>query len=453
MNNCVNQIISKKNVLVVGSGQSGFWASKLAVSKGYNVYLTSTTLIEEKKKNQLLHLGVKIEEGQNSTNYLQLIDFIIKSPGVPNEIEFLQNAKNESITIISEIEFAFHFTDAILIAITGTNGKTTTASLVFHMLKSAGLDVDLVGNIGRSFSEGVLTKKSDYYVLELSSFQLDDIISFKPNVAVLLNITPDHLDRYNNDFTKYIKSKLRITLNQSDKDDFIYFLHDEHIINHLSNIKAHQHSFGTKPNSIQLGAWLDNNKIIINTSKNQFTMTIHNLALQGTHNLYNSMAASIVASRLGIRKEIIKESLSNFKGIEHRLEFVTEISGIKFINDSKATNCNSVYYALESITTPIIWICGGVDKGNDYSILQDLVSNKVRSIIHLGKNSNKIQKSFSHDVEDIINVDNMSDAVNYSYRLASNGDTVLLSPACSSFDLFKDYEERGQVFKSCVLSI
>ena len=443
-----------KIVLVVGSGISGMGAIKLGKHCNYNMRLTTLSSINEVEKNRLNALGGDIEEGRHSINDINWANIIVKSPGVPSNIPLIDLARDSAIPIISEIEFAYRHTKSTIIAITGTNGKTTTSHLIYHILRDNGFDVALVVNIGVSFSEQLVRRPAEFYVVEMSSFQLEDIVDFKPNISVILNIQPDHLDRYDNNFQKYIETKMKIQANQDSADSFIYHGDDLNIAPFLSSIKAKKYSFSNSTNrSNNLGAFLDGDRIIINTILNKFTMTIHNLALQGTHNIYNSMAASIAASNLGIQKEIIKKSLSNFKGVEHRLEFVGKISGVNFINDSKATNCNSVYYALDSITDPIIWICGGVDKGNDYSVLKDLVASKVKTIIILGRDIKDIHINFKNCVNTIVNVDNMDQAVNKSFSLADSGDTVLLSPACASFDLFQNYEERGRVFKNNVLSI
>ena len=446
--------MNKKNVLIVGGGISGVGAAKLANKLNYNIFITSTKKIDKKNRDVLLDLGVQIEEGLQTKKQLKQIDFIIKSPGVPQKIELLNDARKQNIPIISEIEFASYNTDSKIIAVTGTNGKTTTSSMLFHILSEAGFSVDLVGNIGKSFSESIVEKTVENYVVEVSSFQLEDIIQFKPDLSIVLNLTKDHLDRYDNNFQNYIDTKLRIQMNQSESDVFIYFSKDRNITDYLDNIKAQKHPFGDlKPVNTNYGAWIEKDKIIINTQKNNFNMTIHNLALQGTHNIYNSMAASIAATSLGIKDTVIKKSLANFKAVEHRLEFVAKVSGVNFINDSKATNCNAVYYALDSINAPIIWICGGIDKGNNYTPLKKFVADKVKSIIYLGNTPKKIESAFKSFVEDIIVVNTMKDAVRSSYLNADSGDTVLLSPACASFDLFSNYEERGNAFKSSVLEI
>ena len=441
-----------QNILIIGSGISGVGAVKLAKHLNYNVRLTSKDPISQLNKTLFYDLGVEFEEEKHSLSHIEWCDWIIKSPGVPATIPLLILAKQEGVPVISEIEFAYRHTEANIIAITGTNGKTTTSKLLWYILKNAGLSVGLAGNIGISFSESIIHNQFNYYVLEISSFQLEDIVEFKPSISILLNIEKDHLDRYR-DFSHYIQTKMKIQMNQDLGDSFIYCFNNQNIIDNLENVKANKYAFGSFDMEMsEYGGFLKNEQITINTIKNNFTMTIHNLALQGKHNFYNSMAAAIAASTLGIKNHIIKQSLSDFKGVEHRLEFVAQVSGVRFINDSKATNCNSVYYALESITSPIIWICGGVDKGNDYSILSDLVQQKVKSIVCLGE-AKKIDSAFNKFVENVTQTNNMKAAVLNAFSLADAGDTVLLSPACASFDLFQNYEDRGRVFKDCVLAI
>tara|TARA_B100001250_G_scaffold414621_1_gene454772 strand:- start:5878 stop:7212 length:1335 start_codon:yes stop_codon:yes gene_type:complete len=444
--------MNRAHVLIIGAGVSGLGAAKLAKHLDYHVRVTSQDLIIESNKKLLEDLGVEFEEGQHSLSNLACTDLIIKSPGVSPNIPLLKSARKRGISIISEVEFAYRNTNAKILAITGTNGKTTTASMLCYIMKNANLNVALVGNIGISFSETIIDNKFDYYVLEISSFQLEDISEFKPHIAILLNIEKDHLDRYNNDFSFYAKTKMKIHMNQDSEDSFIYFFNDKNIEDYLNTVSAIKYPFGDFRTN-KYGGFLINDKIIIKTIKNKFTMTIHNLALQGRHNFYNSMAAGIAASAMGIKKEIIKNSLSDFKGVEHRLEFVAKVAGVDFINDSKATNCNSVYYALETANAPIVWICGGVDKGNDYDILIDLVEEKVKSIVFLGTNNKKIVSHFKDSVETIMDSSIMEDAVQKAFKLADAGDTVLLSPACSSFDLFQNYEHRGRLFKNAVLSI
>ncbi len=427
-------------------------AVELAHQNNYLIKLTTLNIVAESQKKRLNSFGVILEEGQHSVEFMLGSELIIKSPGVPSDIPIILAAKNLKIPIISEIEFAYNFINSRIIAITGTNGKTTTASLLNYMFKESGKKVCLAGNIGVSLSRMVASDTFDYYILELSSFQLEDIRQFKPNISIILNIEADHLDRYDN-IRDYSDAKMKIVQNQSSEDLCVYFNQDQNILPYLKQIKANTCSFGRNRLNGQCGAWINNNQLVIKTLKKTINMTIHNLALQGYHNYYNSMAASIAATHMRIKDDIIKKCLSDFKGVEHRLEFVSNVNGVEFINDSKATNCNSAFYALETMNNPVIWICGGVDKGNDYSELKKLVKNKVRIIIFIGKDPAKISRNFKDITDDIVISDSMHDAVNKSYSLANTGDTVLLSPACASFDLFKNYEHRGQLFKSAVLSI
>ncbi len=446
--------MNKSKIIIIGGGISGVGAAKLAVSLGLETTISSLSYFDIKTKSKLIFLGIKIEEGKHSTSLLTKNCTVVKSPGVTDSIPFLKFARREKVPIISEIEFAYQFSNAKIIAITGTNGKTTTSKLIYDILKNAGLNVCLAGNIGTSFSESLINTNYSHFVLEVSSFQLDNIINFKPDISVILNVSSDHLDRYKN-FKNYLESKFRIQRNQTIDDKLIFSKDDKNLTGIINNTKAKIYSFGKNPNKNKSeGAWIEKNQTItININKTKFTMTIHNLALQGTHNLYNSMAASIAASAMGIKKNIIKESLSSFKGIDHRLEFVGKVSGVNYVNDSKATNCNAAYFALDSIKSPIIWICGGVDKGNDYSVLNELVDKKVKSIIYLGKDSTKIRSNFEDLVHSFNEFKRMKDAVNRAHIEAKVGDTVLLSPACSSFDLFKDFMQRGDEFKKCVLEI
>ena len=446
--------MKKNKIIIIGGGISGVGAAKLAVSLGFETTITSLSYIDLKIKSQLLLLGIKIEEGKHSTSILSNNCIVVKSPGIADSIPFIKFARRKKVLVISEIEFAYRFSNAKIIAVTGTNGKTTTSKLIYSILKNAGFNVCLAGNVGISFSESLINTNYSHFVLELSSFQLDNIINFKPDVSIILNVSYDHLDRYKN-FKNYLKSKFRIQRNQTIDDKLIFLRDDKNITKIINNTKAQIYSFGKNPiKDKSEGAWIEKNQTItININKIKFTMTIHNLALQGTHNLYNSMAASIAASAMGIKKNIIKESLSSFKGIHHRLEFVGKVSGVNYINDSKATNCNAAYFALDSIKSPIIWICGGVDKGNDYSVLNELVENKVKSIVYLGKDSTKIKNNFENLVQSFNEFKTMKDAVNRAHIEAKVGDTVLLSPACSSFDLFKDFVQRGDEFKKCVLDI
>lgn len=454
---------AKKRLVVLGAGESGVGTAVLALKKDYDVFLSDKGKIKEKYKNVLSKYEIKWEEGQHSEALILNADEVVKSPGIPDKAELVKALHKKGIPVISEIEFAGRYTKAKKICITGSNGKTTTTLLIHHILKKAGLNVALGGNVGKSFAMLVAEnacdeskKDFDCYVLELSSFQLDGMFEFKSDIAVLLNITPDHLDRYNYEFQNYIDSKFRIIQNQTENDAFVYCIDDEVIANELTKrkIKAKGYPFSIRQ-KVEQGAYLnENNQLIINTNNtNPLSMTIQELALQGKHNIYNSMAAAVSTKLVEIRKETIRESLSDFHNIEHRLEVVGNVHGIEFINDSKATNVNSTWYALESMTNPVILILGGVDKGNDYSMLNSLVKEKVKAIICLGTDNNKIIKAFTGVVGTIAEAHSAKEAVNSAYRLGKKGDTVLLSPACASFDLFEDYEDRGTQFKQAVRSL
>lgn len=454
---------AKKRLVVLGAGESGVGTAVLALKKGYDVFLSDKGKIKEKYKNVLSKYEIKWEEGQHTEMLILNADEVVKSPGIPDKAELVKALHKKDIPVISEIEFAGRYTNAKKICITGSNGKTTTTLLIYHILKKAGLNVALGGNVGKSFAMLVAEnacdedkKDFDYYVLELSSFQLDGMFEFKADIAVLLNITPDHLDRYNYEFQNYINSKFRIIQNQTKNDAFVYCIDDEVITNELTKrkINAEGYPFSIRQ-KVEQGAYLnENNQLIINTNNtNPLSMTIQELALQGKHNIYNSMAAAVSTKLVEIRKETIRESLSDFHNIEHRLEVVGNVHGIEFINDSKATNVNSTWYALESMTHPVILILGGVDKGNDYSMLNSLVKEKVKAIICLGTDNNKIIKAFTGMVGTIVEAHSAKEAVNSAYRLGKKGDIVLLSPACASFDLFDDYEDRGNQFKQAVRSL
>jgi len=439
-------------IVVLGGGESGVGAAVLAKKKGISVFVSDKSTIQQKYINVLTHSEIDFEDGGHSENLILSADEIIKSPGIPNSAIVIQNIKNRNIPIISEIEFAARYTSAKLICITGSNGKTTTSLLLHYILKTAGINVGLAGNIGQSFALQVAEKSHDVYVLEISSFQLDDMHKVRANIAILLNITPDHLDRYNNSFSEYANSKFRILQNQTSDDAFIYCFDDPVILEKLTQLKiiAQKFPISLFPQSYKNGASLIDNKIIIEYNKTHIDMTLEQLALQGKHNTYNSMAAGIAANLMDIRKETLKQCMADFHNIAHRLEYVTSVHGIKFINDSKATNINSTWYALEYYNNPIVWIVGGVDKGNDYSKLTDLVKKKVKAIICLGINNRPIHEAFGDFVEIIIDTASASEAVITSYNISKKGDTVLLSPACSSFDLFKNYEDRGIQFKTAV---
>ncbi len=445
-----------RKLVILGSGESGVGAALLGKKKNYDVFVSDSEKIKEKYKTVLYENEIAFEEGKHTPELIFEADEVVKSPGIPDKASLVLELRNRNIPVISEIEFAGRHTKAKKICITGSNGKTTTTLWAYHILKNAGLQVGLAGNIGKSFALQVATENFDYYVLELSSFQLDGMYDFKAEIAVLLNITPDHLDRYEYKFENYAASKYKIIQNQTQQDAFVYCYDDETI---KKLMEAHPPVSATYPFSIKEtieceGAFLDDeNQININIKQNPLTMKIEQLALQGKHNVYNAMAAAIPARILDIRKETIRESLEDFAGAEHRLEFVATVHGIDFINDSKATNMNSVWYALESQTKPVIWIAGGVDKGNDYTEIMDLVKQKVKAIICLGKDNTKILKSFKGVVERIVETQSAAEAVAAAYSMGKKGDAVLLAPGCASFDLFENYEERGMHFKAAVKAL
>ncbi len=443
-----------KRIVILGSGESGTGAAILAHKQNYDVFVSDKGAIPENFKSELQTLGIAFEENQHSIDSILNADEIIKSPGIPNSAEIIKQAVSKNIPVISEIEFAGRYTQSKKICITGTNGKTTTTSMVHYLLQQAGLNVAVGGNIGKSFARLVATGTYDYYVLELSSFQLDDMYAFKADIAVLLNITPDHLDRYDYDIEKYVASKFRITNNQTNNDYFIYCADDELIHSHIGKYKiASQQIPFTYDRIIPNGAYINDGMLVAaleNKTNNQFNMLISELSLRGRHNGYNSMAAAIIGQVLNIRKETIRDSLMSFVNVEHRLEPVMSIGGVEYINDSKATNVNSTWYALESMEKPTIWIAGGVDKGNDYAFLKELVKEKVRIIVCLGVDNRKLHEAFGSEVDMIVNTTSMNEAVHVAQQLARSGEAVLLSPACASFDLFKNYEDRGRQFKKSV---
>lgn len=438
----------KELVAILGAGESGVGSAILAQKKGYGVFVSDLGKIKEKYKNVLSDYNIDFEEEQHSEDKILSATLVVKSPGIPETASLVVRLKEKGIPVISEIEFGGRFTSAKTICITGSNGKTTTTLLTYHILKNAGLNVGLAGNVGKSFAWQVAEENFDIYVVELSSFQLDGMYEFRADVAILMNITPDHLDRYNYDMKNYIASKFRILQNQTYTDYFIYCSDDEVIKNELNKreIQPVQIPFGLGM-AAEPGAGVQENRIIINFLENQFSMSILDLSLQGKHNTYNSMAAGIASMVFKIKDANLRESMSDFTGVEHRLERFLKVHGIEFVNDSKATNVNSTWYALESVHKPIVWIAGGVDKGNDYSMLQGLVANKVKAIVCLGKNNTKLHDAFEGAVPDIVDTSSMEEAVKAAYYLARNGDTVLLSPACASFDLFENYEDRGNQFK------
>jgi len=441
-------------VVILGAGESGVGAALLARSKGIEVFVSDKGQIRGDYRSELELAGIAYEEQQHSAGIILEADEIIKSPGIPDLAPIVKVAKDKGIPVISEIEFASRYTRSKKVCITGSNGKTTTTMLTYHLLKSAGLDVGLAGNVGKSFARQLTEGDHDYFVLELSSFQLDGMFSFKAEVGILLNITPDHLDRYDYCFDNYAASKLRIIRNQAEQDAFIWCSDDETIVSLLKNLEMKQECYQISiKEKINHGAYADNKEIVFNLKGETFDMTLEELALQGKHNVYNSMAAGVAAKLVGLRKETIRQCLSDFQNVEHRLEFVANIHGIEFINDSKATNINSVWYALESLNKKVIWIAGGIDKGNDYTKLFELVRQKVKAVVCLGIDNEKLIEAFKDKVEFIMEASSAEEAVNTAYYLARKGDTVLLSPACASFDLFENYEERGRKFKEAVKSL
>ncbi|MGL5234593.1 MAG: UDP-N-acetylmuramoyl-L-alanine--D-glutamate ligase [Empedobacter falsenii] len=440
-----------KRLVVLGGGESGVGTAILAKKENFDVFLSDMGQIKDKYKQLLEEHGIAYEEGQHTEELILNADEVMKSPGIPKKAALIQKLEAKGISIISEIEFASRYTDAKIIAITGSNGKTTTTSLMFHILKQAGLNVGLGGNIGKSFAKSVAEDNFDYYVLEVSSFQLDDIkTDFKPYVAILLNITPDHLDQYNYQFDLYAKAKFRITENQDENDYFIYNLDDPKTMEMIDqiDIRAHRKPFTMMDATNE--AYANNELFRVNDSNGDFTMLVNDLGLIGKHNVSNSLAAAVAAKIIDINNEELKKSLSDFKSVEHRLESVLTIGGIDFINDSKATNVNATYFALESMTKPVVWIVGGTDKGNDYNEVLPFVKKKVKAIVCLGVDNAKIVDFFSPYIDTIVETNTMKDCVEQSYKLATKGETVLLSPACASFDLFKGYEDRGDQFKENV---
>ncbi len=445
---------AEKYIVVLGAGESGTGAALLAQKEGFAVFVSDFGPIADQYKKELERAGIPFEENQHTEDRILTATEVIKSPGIPDKAPIIKKLIEKNIPVISEIEFAARYTSAKLICITGSNGKTTTTMLTYYILQNAGLNVGLAGNIGKSFAKQVAFDDFEYYVLEISSFMLDNMYSFKADIAVLLNITPDHLDRYDYKMENYSDSKFRIIQNQQQDDVFIYCADDEEIKKGLAKrrIISKAYPFSIEK-TLERGAFLQGDQIIINlhhTNQESLTMSLNDLALQGKHNIYNSMASGIVAKVLELRNETIRESMGSFTNIEHRLEHVAKISGIDFINDSKATNVNSTWYALESMPGDVVLILGGVDKGNDYSMLKDLVKSKVKSIVCLGKDNKRIHEAFENDVEVIVNTFSANEAVQIAYHLAKKGDTVLLSPACASFDLFKNYEDRGNQFKKAV---
>mgnify|MGYP003629800090 CR=1 FL=1 len=443
-----------ERLVILGAGESGIGTALLGKKEGYDVFVSDKQKIKEKYKEVLIHNEIAWEEEKHTEPLICNADVVMKSPGIPETVPIVKKLIENKIPVISEIEFASQFTDAIIIGITGSNGKTTTATLTYYLLKKGGLNVALAGNIGDSFAKKVSEGRYDFFVLELSSFQLDGIINFRPHIAILTNITPDHLDRYDNNIDNYIASKFRIVKNQVDTDYFIYDADNEVIEKSLKKFPiASQKAPFSLVKKLEKGAYKENDNIIITVHNKIIEMPTKTLQLQGDHNLKNAMAASTVAKLLSIRKATIRESLANFQGVEHRLETVLKIQNVTYINDSKATNVNATFYALDSMKTPTVWIVGGVDKGNVYEELLPLVNEKVKAIICLGLDNQKIINAFGNVVPLMMETESMEDAVKLAYRVSEKGDTVLLSPACASFDLFENYEDRGRQFKDAVRNL
>ncbi|GEP95957.1 UDP-N-acetylmuramoyl-L-alanine--D-glutamate ligase [Chitinophaga cymbidii] len=439
-------------LVILGAGESGIGAALLGKKEGYDVFVSDGGQIKDIYKQELAVNHIPFEEGHHSWDIILGADEIVKSPGIPEKSELMKKVRERGMSVISEIELAWRFSkDKKIIAITGSNGKSTTTALTYHIFKTAGLDAALVGNIGISYARQVAIQPAEYYIVEISSFQLDDIRDFKPDVAILLNITPDHLDRYDYKMENYVASKFRIAMNQTKEDYFIYCKDDPEIRNYLEKKPIYSEPI---PFSIMEhlneGGFIENGQVNIQVKDEPVIMSMYDLALKGKHNMYNSMAAGIAGRTMDIRKEKIRDSLSTFNGLEHRMEYVATVRGVDFINDSKATNVNSVWFALESMERPVVLIMGGVDKGNDYSAIRELVREKVKAIICLGVDNRPIHEALSKDMEVMVNTDNMKDAVAAAFQMAGKGDVVLLSPACASFDLFRNYEERGRMFKEAV---
>lgn len=443
-------------LVVLGAGESGVGAAVLGKQKGFEVFVSDKGPIEEKYKDVLIQTGVQWEAGGHTEDRILQADLCVKSPGIPDSVPLVQKLVQQGIPVISEIEFASWYCRGILIAITGSNGKTTTAMLTHHLLVRGGVDAGLAGNIGDSFAAMVAREDRDYYVLEVSSFQLDGILVFHPHIAVITNITPDHLDRYGHKMENYIRSKMRITQNQQQGDHLVYDRDDPVLSQAIDAERLVVKRWPlTLENDPTAGAWIEKNEIQIkeNNDKTRMNMSTDSLALEGRHNLKNTMAAATVARLVGIRKESIRESVANFQGAPHRLEKVLKIHHVQYINDSKATNVNATFYALDSMSSPTVWIVGGVDKGNDYKPLMPLVREKVKAIICLGTDNSRIVEAFGNAVDLLVETYAMSEAVKVAYKIAERGDTVLLSPACASFDLFRNYEDRGDQFKEAVKAL
>lgn len=440
------------NIIILGGGESGVGAAVLAKHKGLNVFLSDGGSLKEIYKAELRANGIEFEEGGHSEERILAADEVVKSPGIPEKNEMVKAIRAKGIPVISEIELAYRYKgDSKIIAITGSNGKSTTTALIYHICRTAELDCAMVGNIGYSFARQVAEDPKPLYIIEISSFQLDDIKTFRPNVSVLLNITEDHLDRYNYVFDNYIRSKFRIIENQTEEDFFIFCLDDEVIQQKLPLLTIHTNPlpFSMKQ-EVKKGGYIKGDQMMLRIQEERVSMSIYDFALKGKHNQYNTMAAGIAAATIGIRKEKIRDAVKNFHSLEHRMEFVAMVRGVEFINDSKATNVNSTWYALESMNKPTVLILGGVDKGNDYSLIEDLVKEKVKAIVCMGTDNSKIIAAFKDIVPTIIETDSAKKAVNAAFKAAGKDEVVLLSPACASFDLFKNYEDRGTQFKEAV---
>jgi UDP-N-acetylmuramoylalanine--D-glutamate ligase len=441
-----------KRFVILGGGESGVGAALLAKQQGYDVFLSDASSLKDEYRNELKNAGIDFEEGGHTGSEILNADEVMKSPGIPEKTGMVKLIREKGIDVISEVELAYRFIgDGKMVAVTGSNGKTTTTALTHHICQTAGLDCAMVGNIGRSFARQVAEDPKKLYVVEVSSFQLDDIKTFRPGIAVLTNITEDHLDRYDYKFENYTGSKFRITMNQQQEDNFIYCADDEVTMKYLNQytIQANQLPISMK-RELPNGAFIKDGDLYIRTGQDFTNMSVYDFALKGKHNQYNTMAACLAATLLDIRKDKIRDAVRNFQGLEHRMEHVATVRGVEFINDSKATNVNSAWYALESMTRPTILILGGVDKGNDYSLISDLVRDKVKAVICLGVDNRKIHEAFGNMVSTIVNTSSVADAVHAAFHFAGKGDVVLLSPACASFDLFKNYEDRGNQFKQVV---
>jgi len=442
-------------MVILGGGESGIGAAMLAVKEGYEVFVSDGGALKPKHKEELESKGIAFEEGIHTEDKILNADEIMKSPGIPEKNELVKKIRKKGIPIISEIELAYRYRgDSKIIGITGSNGKTTTTAMTYHICRHGGLDCALVGNIGYSFARQVAEASKPWYIVEISSFQLDDTVDFRPDVAILTNITEDHLDRYEYKFENYIKSKFRISVNQTSADYFIYNVDDPVITKYLN-----QYSFHSNPLPITMqhepnpGSFIRNGQMTIQVGTEKMQMSIYDFALKGIHNQYNTMAAGLAAATIGIRKQKIREAIQSFEALEHRMEYVSTVRGVEFINDSKATNVNSTWYALESMTKPIILILGGIDKGNDYSLIRELVKEKVKAIVCMGTDNRKIHEAFQNDTPLMVNTGSAQEAVKAAFHFSDKGDVVLLSPACASFDLFKNFEDRGKQFKEAVFDL